>query len=359
MKQANRINKLRDLLQQKHCDAILISKEENLHYFSGFRGDDTFLIITLNDCYLITDSRYTQQAQEQTDFKVIEHTTGLINKTVELVNDLKVVSLAFEGNALIFNQYSKFVDLLTDVEIDFSTAVDLTSLREIKDQEEIDLIKKAIAISDEAYRHILEYVKVGMSECEVATELEYYMKKLGSERPAFTTIVASGVRGALPHGVATDKLINNGEFVTIDFGAVYKGYHSDITRTFCMGKASDKQREIYDIVLQAQLLGLREIAPGKSGKDVDTPVRQYIKNAGYGEFFGHGLGHGVGLEIHELPRLSPFSPTKELKENMIVTDEPGIYVPDFGGVRIEDTVLVTADNCQALTQSDKRLIEIM
>lgn len=359
MKQANRINKLRYLLQQKHCDAILISKEENLHYFSGFRGDDTFLIITLNDCYLITDSRYTQQAQEQTDFKVIEHTTGLINKTVELVNDLKVVSLAFEGNALIFNQYSKFVDLLTAVEIDFSTAVDLTSLREIKDQEEIDLIKKAIAISDEAYRRILEYVKVGMSECEVATELEYYMKKLGSERPAFTTIVASGVRGALPHGVATDKLINNGEFVTIDFGAVYKGYHSDITRTFCMGKASDKQREIYDIVLQAQLLGLREIAPGKSGKDVDAPVRQYIKNAGYGEFFGHGLGHGVGLEIHELPRLSPFSPTKELKENMIVTDEPGIYVPDFGGIRIEDTVLVTADNCQALTQSDKRLVEIM
>lgn len=359
MKQANRINKLRYLLQQKHCDAILISKEENLHYFSGFRGDDTFLIITLNDCYLITDSRYTQQAQEQTDFKVIEHTTGLINKTVELVNDLKVVSLAFEGNALIFNQYSKFVDLLTAVEIDFSTAVDLTSLREIKDQEEIYLIKKAIAISDEAYRHILEYVKVGMSECEVATELEYYMKKLGSERPAFTTIVASGVRGALPHGVATDKLINNGEFVTIDFGAVYKGYHSDITRTFCMGKASDKQREIYDIVLQAQLLGLREIAPGKSGKDVDAPVRQYIKNAGYGEFFGHGLGHGVGLEIHELPRLSPFSPTKELKENMIVTDEPGIYVPDFGGIRIEDTVLVTADNCQALTQSDKRLVEIM
>ena len=198
-----------------------------------------------------------------------------------------------------------------------------------------------------------------MSEYEVATELEYYMKKLGSERPAFTTIVASGVRGALPHGVATDKLINNGEFVTIDFGAVYKGYHSDITRTFCMGTANDKQREIYDIVLHAQLLGLQEITPDKSGKEVDFPVRQYIKEAGYGEFFSHGLGHGVGLEIHELPRLSPLSPTKALKENMIVTDEPGIYVPDFGGVRIEDTVLVTANGCQALTQSDKRLIEIM
>lgn len=359
MKSSNRIKKLRNLLQQQNCDAILINKEENLHYFSGFRGDDTFLIITMKDCYLITDSRYIQQAEEQTDFKIVEQKTGLINKTVELVSKLNIVNLAFEGNALLFNQYNKLFNLLIEQKINFSTSLDLTSIREIKDDEEISLIKKAISISDKAYEHIINYVKVGMSEYEVATELEYYMKKLGSERPAFTTIVASGVRGALPHGVATDKLINNGEFVTIDFGAVYKGYHSDITRTFCMGTANDKQREIYDIVLHAQLLGLQEITPDKSGKEVDFPVRQYIKEAGYGEFFSHGLGHGVGLEIHELPRLSPLSPTKALKENMIVTDEPGIYVPDFGGVRIEDTVLVTANGCQALTQSDKRLIEIM
>ncbi len=355
----NRIARLRDFIKAQKCDAVIINKEENLHYFSGFRGDDTLLFITDNDCFLITDSRYTQQAKQQTDFTVIEHTAGLFAKTAEIAEKSGASSVAFEGNALLFDSYTRLKNLLGEYEIDFSTAVNLDELRIIKDDEEISLLKKAIQISDEAYTHILKYVKAGMSENEVAAELEDKMRRLGSERPAFTTIVASGKRGALPHGVATDKLINNGEFVTIDFGAVYKGYHSDITRTFCVGKVSDKLREIYDVVLGAQLLALKEIAPGKSGKEVDAPVRQYIKDAGYGNNFGHGLGHGVGLEIHELPRLSPLSPTKELKENMLVTDEPGIYIPDFGGVRIEDTVLVTADGCQPLTQSDKRLIELI
>lgn len=355
----NRILRLQEFIKEKNCDAVIINKEENLHYFSGFTGDDTVLLITLNECYLITDSRYIEQAKQQTDFAVFEQTAGLLAKTAQIIEEMGLLSVAFEGNALRYNAYAKLRDLLEDRDIDFSTAVDLDELRIIKDDDEIELIKKAVWISDEAYNHIIQYAKAGMSENEIACELETFMRRLGSQRPAFTTIVASGVRGALPHGTATDKLINDGEFVTIDFGAVYKGYHSDITRTFCIGQASDKQREIYDIVLNAQLLGLSEIAPGKSGKEVDAPVREYIKNAGYGQYFGHGLGHGVGLEIHELPRLSPFSPTKELKENMLVTDEPGIYLPNFGGVRIEDTVLVTANGCQPLTRSDKRLIEIM
>lgn len=355
----NRILRLREFIKEKNCDAVMINKEENLHYFSGFTGDDTILLITLNECYLITDSRYIEQAKQQTDFAIFEQTSGLFNKTAQMIEELGLLSVAFEGSALSYNAYAKLNNLLLDKDIDFSTSVDLDELRIIKDSAEIELIKKAIYISDEAYTHIIKYVKAGMSENEIACELETVMRRLGSERPAFTTIVASGVRGALPHGVATDKLINDGEFVTIDFGAVYKGYHSDITRTFCIGQASDKQKEIYDVVLNAQLIGLKEIAPGKSGKEIDAPVRNYIKNAGYGQYFGHGLGHGVGLEIHELPRLSPLSPTKELKENMLVTDEPGVYLPNFGGVRIEDTVLVTADGCQPLTKSDKRLIEIM
>lgn len=355
----NRILRLREFIKEKNCDAVMINKEENLHYFSGFTGDDTILLITLNECYLITDSRYIEQAKQQTDFAIFEQTSGLFNKTAQMIEELGLLSVAFEGSALSYNAYAKLNNLLLDKDIDFSTSVDLDELRIIKDSAEIELIKKAIYISDEAYTHIIKYAKAGMSENEIACELETVMRRLGSERPAFTTIVASGVRGALPHGVATDKLINDGEFVTIDFGAVYKGYHSDITRTFCIGQASDKQKEIYDVVLNAQLIGLKEIAPGKSGKEVDAPVRDYIKNAGYGQYFGHGLGHGVGLEIHELPRLSPLSPTKELKENMLVTDEPGVYLPNFGGVRIEDTVLVTADGCQPLTKSDKRLIEIM
>lgn len=355
----NRIFRLREFLKRQNCDSVIINKEENLHYFSGFTGDDTILLITLNDCYLVTDSRYIEQAKQQTNFAVFEQKTGLLAKTAQMIEEMGLLSVAFEGNALKYNAYAKLKDCLKDTDVDFSTSVDLDELRIIKDDDEIELIKKAIWISDEAYSHILKYAKAGMSENDIACELETVMRRLGSQRPAFTTIVASGVRGALPHGTATDKLINDGEFVTIDFGAVYKGYHSDITRTFCIGQASDKQREIYDVVLNAQLLGLREIAPGKSGREVDAPVRDYIKNAGYGQYFGHGLGHGVGLEIHELPRLSPLSPTARLEKNMLVTDEPGIYLPDFGGVRIEDTVLVTADGCQPLTQSDKRLIEIM
>lgn len=355
----NRIFRLREFLKRQNCDSVIINKEENLHYFSGFTGDDTILIITLNDCYLVTDSRYIEQAKQQTNFAVFEQKTGLLAKTAQMIEEMGLLSVAFEGNALKYNAYAKLKDCLKDTDVDFSTSVDLDELRIIKDDDEIELIKKAIWISDEAYSHILKYAKAGMSENDIACELETVMRRLGSQRPAFTTIVASGVRGALPHGTATDKLINDGEFVTIDFGAVYKGYHSDITRTFCIGQASDKQREIYDVVLNAQLLGLKEIAPGKSGREVDAPVRDYIKNAGYGQYFGHGLGHGVGLEIHELPRLSPLSPTARLEKNMLVTDEPGIYLPDFGGVRIEDTVLVTADGCQPLTQSDKRLIEIM
>lgn len=359
MRCEQRIHALRKLFIDSKCDAIIINKEENLHYFSGFRGDDTFLVITEADCYLITDSRYIEQAKEQTDFKIVEHTSGILKKTSDLIASLNLKQIAFEGGAISYNQYKVLSDLLLEHNILLAASLDLTQLRIIKDKQEIELLKKAIWISDEAFKYIINMVKVGMSEVQVAMELEHYMRKLGSERPAFTTIVASGKRGALPHGVATDKLINEGEFVTIDFGAVYQGYHSDITRTFCMGKANDKQLEIYNVVLQAQLLGLKEIAPGKSGKEIDAPVRQYIKDAGYGEFFGHGLGHGVGLEIHELPRLSPLSTTARLEENMLVTDEPGIYLPDFGGVRIEDTVLVTANGSQALTQSDKRLIEIM
>lgn len=355
----NRIFRLREFLKRQNCDSVIINKEENLHYFSGFTGDDTILLITLNDCYLVTDSRYIEQAKQQTNFAVFEQKTGLLAKTAQMIEEMGLLSVAFEGNALKYNAYAKLKDCLKDTNVGFSTSVDLDELRIIKDDDEIELIKKAIWISDEAYSHILKYAKAGMSENDIACELETVMRRLGSQRPAFTTIVASGVRGALPHGTATDKLINDGEFVTIDFGAVYKGYHSDITRTFCIGQASDKQREIYDVVLNAQLLGLKEIAPEKSGREVDAPVRNYIKNAGYGQYFGHGLGHGVGLEIHELPRLSPLSPTARLEKNMLVTDEPGIYLPDFGGVRIEDTVLVTADGCQPLTQSDKRLIEIM
>ena len=185
------------------------------------------------------------------------------------------------------------------------------------------------------------------------------MRALGSERPAFTTIVASGKRGSLPHGVATEKLIVDGEFVTMDFGAVYQGYHSDMTRTICVGRADERQRMMYDLVLDAQRLGLAAVRPGVSGKAVDAVARQRLAAAGYGKQFGHGLGHSLGLEIHEEPRLSSASTCEALEPNMLVTVEPGVYLPDWGGLRIEDTVLVTETGGEPLTASPKHLIEIL
>jgi Xaa-Pro aminopeptidase/Xaa-Pro dipeptidase len=251
--------------------------------------------------------------------------------------------------------YTKLAESIPNLTL---VPVQLDTLRMVKDANEVASIRKAVEIADQAFSQILTFIKPGMSEQAVAVELEYYMSKFGSEKTAFDTIMASGKRGALPHGRASQKIIEAGDFVTMDFGAVYQGYHSDITRTICMGAATERQRQIYDIVLQAQLAGVKATKPGKLGRDVDAVSRKVIEDAGFGEYFGHGLGHSLGLNIHEDPRLAPANTHTALMENMVVTVEPGIYLPDWGGVRIEDTVLINADGCQILTASTKQLIEI-
>ena len=253
------------------------------------------------------------------------------------------------GDEVEFDEHGKPV-LATAHMFDFS--------EKFLSQEELACIRRAMEIGDEAFEYILTYIRPGISELDVAAALENCMRQKGSQRPSFDTIVASGKRGSLPHGTATEKLINVGEFVTMDYGAVYKGYHSDMTRTVCMGRADEKQRHVYSTVLKAQELGVSLVQPGASGKEVDRLVRQQIAEAGYGRYFGHGLGHSVGLEIHEEPRLSPSSTCEALAENMLVTVEPGIYIPDWGGVRIEDTVVVKEGGCEILTHSPKELIEL-
>ncbi|MDQ0204413.1 M24 family metallopeptidase [Pectinatus haikarae] len=352
----NRLFRLRKLLAEKNADAVVVNKNENVHYFSGFYGDDSALVITREKEYLITDSRYLEQAAQQSKFPAVEQRKGLLTKISEMIRADGIKTLAFETNALMYASYDALRQMLPGV--NFSVPINLDGLRIQKEPEEIELIKKAVAISDKAFEHIIEYIKPGLSEIDIAAELEHTMRRLGSERPAFTTIVASGKRGSLPHGTATEKLILDGEFVTMDFGAVYKGYHSDITRTVCVGRASDKQKKIYDIVAQAQLLGIKSIKSETDGKTIDAPSRDFIKAAGYGSNYGHGLGHGVGLEIHELPRLSPLAQDVIIKKDMLVTVEPGIYIPDFGGVRIEDTTLVGERGAVILTKSTKELMEI-
>ncbi len=352
----NRLMRLRKFLLDKNAEAVIISKNENVHYFSGFYGDDSALVITMDKQYLLTDSRYMEQAKEQSRFTVLEQKSGLLNKIKETLLGENIRRTAFESNVLVYDSFTALQKMLP--EITAWIPVILDGLRVQKDEEELELIKKAVAISDKAFEHIIDFIKPGISEIAIAAELENTMRKLGSERPAFTTIVASGKRGSLPHGVATEKLILAGEFVTMDFGAVYKGYHSDITRTVCVGRADPEKKKLYDIVLKAHLMGIKSIEINKDGKSIDAPSRQYISDMGYGSNYGHGLGHGVGLEIHELPRLSPMAGDIIFKPDMLITVEPGIYIPGFGGVRIEDTVLVKEAGAEPLTKSRKDLIEL-
>ena len=354
----DRLRRIRALLAGEGLDGVVVNKLENLHYCSGFTGDDTLLFITADRAQLITDFRYMEQAAQQAPlFEIVEQKDGLLQKTAACIREAGCRKVGFEGNAFMYNDFASLSELLGD--IDFHTALSLDALRQIKDAEELACIRKAVEISDKAFEDIVKFIRPGISEIAVAARLENVMRELGSERPAFTTIVASGVRGSLPHGTATEKLIVSGEFVTMDYGAVYKGYHSDITRTVCVGQADEKQKKIYNMVLKAQLMGVEKVQPGVSGKAVDQAVRDYLTAEGFGKYFGHGLGHSLGLEIHEEPRLSPSSTCEHLQENMLITVEPGVYLPGWGGLRIEDTVLVTEQGGVPLTASSKQFIEIL
>ena len=353
---SGRLARLYDKVQAEEVDALLITKVVNVTYFSGFRGDSTALLVGKNFRRLITDGRYTEQAKRQAkNFALVEQTEGLYKKISEEIKSLGCKKVGVEGLVMTVAQQSYLKKETSGVEF---KSVELDSLRQVKDAAEIAQIRRACQIADDAFTKILSVIKPNVSKIDIAADLEYFMRRLGSEKVAFTTIIASGWRSSLPHGSATDKKISAGDFVTLDFGAVFNGYRSDITRTICVGKASEEQKKIYNAVLAAQVYGLEVITAGKSGKDIDAAVRARLTDSGYGKFFIHGLGHGVGLEIHEEPRLSKLSKCESLLPNMIVTDEPGVYIENFGGVRIEDTVLVTGGNAQPLTSSPKKLIEL-
>lgn len=356
MNMDGRIERLRALLTEKIVDAVLVTKEENVHYFSGFRGDSTALLVTHERLVLVTDSRYTEQAGTEAPlYEIVEQRDGLYKKVAELAAEAGIVALGYEGAALVCDQYEKLKEMLGEISFDTSLALD--ALRQVKDADEIALIRRACAIADEGFDHIIAYIQPGMTEMEVAAELEHYMRTLGSERPAFQTIIASGVRGSLPHGVASDKVIARGELVTMDFGAVCAGYHSDITRTICVGRADDRQRALYDAVLTAQQRALAALRPGVTGIEVDRIARDSLAEKDLEQYFGHGLGHSLGLEIHEEPRLSKAG-KHTMQPDMLITDEPGVYIPGWGGIRIEDTVLITADGAEPLTHAPKEFIEI-
>lgn len=350
----NKLATLRTKLKEKNVDAIIVTNGFNRRYISGFTGTAGVVLITLDKQLFITDFRYTEQAHAQAvGYNIVEHKQSVIKELARLISELKLEKVAFEADDLTYdvaNQYKDQIDaeLIPTVDI-------IATIRMIKTEEELLVMQKAADISDAAYAHILNFVKPGMTEIEVANELEFFMRQQGATSSSFDIIVASGYRSALPHGVASEKKIETGELVTLDFGALYQGYCSDMTRTFAVGEINDQLKEIFDTVLEAHLRGLKGTKAGMTGKAADALTRDYIKAEGYGEYFGHGTGHGLGLEVHEGPRLSPMG-TITLEENMVVTVEPGIYVPNVGGCRIEDDIIITKTGNKSLNKAPKELI---
>ncbi len=355
---ANRYQQLSKTMPRE-IDGMLVWQPQNRRWISGFTGSSGVAIVPREGKPVFaTDFRYTQQAQSQCDgFKIVEHGREFAGELAEVVAQLGIKKLGFEQDFVTVAQHQKLAEGLKDV-AELVPQKDLVmELRSVKNAEEIELIAKAVGIADKAYDYILGYLRPGLTERQVALELERKMQDLGATAASFEIIVASGPRSSLPHGIATERVIQAGEFVKLDFGCIYQGYVSDTTRTVVLGKATEKQREIYDLVLKAQLAALDGIKAGVSGESVDALAREVITAGGYGDNFGHGLGHGIGLAVHEMPRLAP-KMEKELPENSVVTVEPGIYLPDWGGVRIEDDVVVTAQGCRVLTGAPKELIEL-
>lgn len=350
----NKIENLKTFIEKEEIDGVLIHNPANVFYYSNFKGTNGTLLMTKENNYLITDFRYLSQAASQAkNFEIVETTTDeTIDKVVNrLRRKHKLYKLGLEGDFITRNQWLDYERKLTSRLIN----VNIDHIRQEKNQDEIDLIKASIAIAEAAFNETLKEVKVGISEKSIARMLEFNMLKLGAQAKSFDTIVASGERGALPHGVASDKLIKANELITIDFGCIYKGYCSDITRTFGIGEIDDEMLKIYQIVLEANKLGIKSLKAGIKAKDVDLIVRDFISEKGYGEHFGHGLGHSFGVEIHEDPRLNQIS-NEILKPNHIVTIEPGIYVEGLGGVRIEDDIWIKENEVEVLTSLNKELI---
>lgn len=356
MDEMEKLTKLRKLLEKLDLDALLITSSYNRRYMTGFTGTAGVAIISHHDAKFITDFRYTAQANEQApNFQIVEHKKQIELEIADQLKQMKVKRVGFEKNKLTYAAYQLYEETL-GVEL-VPTGDEVEKLRLIKTPEELEIMKQAAKIADDAYVHIQGFIKPGVKELDVSNELEFFMRKQGATSSSFDIIVASGLRSALPHGVASTKEIKHGELVTLDYGALYNGYCSDITRTLAVGEINSELQDIYNTVLEAQLRGVAGLKPGVTGKEADALTRDYITEKGYGDYFGHSTGHGLGMEVHEAPSLSFRSETK-LEPGMVVTVEPGIYIPDVGGCRIEDDLVITENGSERLTHANKELIQL-
>ncbi len=336
------------IAELNHLDGILFTGLENIRYLCGFTGSDGALVLTRRGAFFLTDSRYWTQSGEEVKESQIVHYKKKIDGIVSLLLDLKLKKVGFESTSLTFSFHQSLSEKLTE-EIKLIPLEDeIKNLRAVKDVRELALLRDAIDISSKAFVKVTEGMREGLLEREAAFDMEVLMKKDGAEALGFDIIIASGKRSALPHGKASSKRIEKGDFILIDFGSGFMGYHSDQTRTLVCGKASSEQEKIYRIVKEAHDKAIEKVRPGIPIHEVDDAARNHIRDSGYGEYFGHGTGHGIGLAVHEDPPVN--KENKDLlQEGMVFTVEPGIYIPDWGGVRIEDMVLVTSQGAEILT----------
>lgn len=350
-----RLEGLRSLMGESGLEAFLVTRPENRVYLSGFTGTSGWLLITPQASLLLTDFRYVEQASHQASgFEVVRHAPGNLAAALgEQLKRLGAGTFGFEKDHLRFSEYQSLSGLEGWKALPIGPLVE--RLRVVKDRDETSKIGQAIQIAERAWEQVQPLIRPETSEAEIAIELECRMRRLGAQGTSFEIIVASGPRGALPHGVASGRTIKVGDLVTVDFGCRIDGYCSDLTRTVCAGQPSERMRHVYQVVLEAQMAACRAVRPGMTARELDAVARDLISSAGYGDYFGHGLGHGVGLEVHEAPRLAPSS-EEVLAPGMIVTVEPGVYLPGVGGVRIEDMVLITESGGEVITNLPKDLL---
>jgi Xaa-Pro aminopeptidase len=343
-----RFNSIRKILASSHLDGILFSSLENIRYLCGFTGSDGAFVITRKESFFLTDSRYWTQAEEEVKGSKIIHYKKKMEGIASLLLDLKLNNIGFESTSLPFSSHQFLLERLANEAKLIPLEDELKNLRAVKDPEELTLIRRAIDISSNAFFHLMEILKESVLEREVAWEMESFMKRSGADVLGFDIIIASGKRSALPHGRASAKRIEKGDFILIDFGSGFQGYHSDQTRTVVCGKPSLEQQKIYRVVKEAHDKAIEKVRPGIPICEVDAAARDHIHDQGYGEYFGHGTGHGIGLAVHEDPVVN-IENKGLVQEGMVFTIEPGIYIPDWGGVRIEDMIRVTSHGVEVLT----------
>lgn len=351
------IDKLKRLAADSSFDAVLVTSPENRFYFTGFNSSNGFLIADKNEAVFITDGRYIEAAQNTIkDCKIVLQERKA-TQIKDILSELGAKSVAIEADRMTISEYVAFSDALNGIELVADGTLDreINLVRSVKEPGEIEKILAAQHIAEKAFEHICNFIKEGKTEKEIQLELDFYMLSHGAEALSFETIAVSGTNGSMPHGVPSDRAVKKGEFITMDYGAVFDGYHSDMTRTVALGEVSEEQKLVYNTVLKAQLAAIDVMLEGVSGKDADSAARKVITDAGYGEYFSHSTGHGVGVEIHESPYVSAANENPLVCGN-VITSEPGIYIPGKFGVRIEDMILVGQNSNKNLTDCPKELI---